>query len=197
MDNLNHLVSEKILACPNHSTKDENYINIGDQTLIESRNRRQIPVNPGGYFEDYVAFYFGNRPPMLYNIQKGFKNATKRNPCEIVYLVTTLSTVKQAGLSFVFTDGHAYHNFTQFFNQENDLKHVDWNAVNLKRWDETEDDPDRKRRKQAECLIYKELPLKLIKAIIVYDETAKSKILSIFKQYDFDCDVLIKPKWYY
>ena len=197
MDNLNHLFSEGMLTCPNHPAKDENYINIGDQTLIESRNKKQIPVKPGGYFDDYVAFYFGNRPPMLYNIQQGFKNVIRRHPREIVYLVTSFPAVKEAELSFVFTDGHAYHNFTQFFNHESDLKLVDWNAVNLKRWDETEDDPDRKRRKQAEFLIYKEAPLELIRAIIVYDDAAKKQILSIFEQYDFECNVLVKPNWYY
>lgn len=197
MDNLNHLFSEGMLTCPNHPAKDENYFNIGDQTLIESRNKKQIPVKPGGYFDDYVAFYFGNRPPMLYNIQQGFKNVIRRQPREIVYLVTSFPAVKEAELSFVFTDGHAYHNFTQFFNHESDLKLVDWNAVNLKRWDETEDDPDRKRRKQAEFLIYKEAPLELIRAIIVYDDAAKKQILSIFEQYDFECNVLVKTNWYY
>jgi len=48
---------------------------------------------------------------------------------------------------------------SQFFNDEDSLEEVDWNAVKLKRWTDTEDDPDRKRRKQAEFLVFNELPL--------------------------------------
>lgn len=196
-DNLKHMLSKGVLTCPNHTIKDKNYVNIGDQTLIKSRNKKRIPLMPGSYFDDYVAFYFGPRPPMLYEIQNGFNNVTKRCPREIIYIVTDFHTIKDAGLTFVFTDGHAYHNFTRFFNNENDLKYVDWNAVKLKRWNDTEEDPDRKRRKQAECLIYRELSLELIKAFIVYDEVEKDKILTIFEQFGLKHNVFIKPQWYY
>ena len=197
IDNLDYILTRGILTCPNHPLRDENYLNIGDQTLIKSRNKKQIPVEPGGYFHDYVAFYFGYRPPMLYEIQRGYNKVIKRHPSEIIYLVTTFDEVKNAGLSFVFTDGHAYHNFTQFFKHESELKHVDWSAVYLKKWNETEEDPDRKRRKQAELLIHKELPLELIKAFFTYDDAARQKILSIFGKHGFTCSVLVKPQWYY
>ncbi|MEA3448984.1 MAG: DUF4433 domain-containing protein [Bacteroidota bacterium] len=197
VDNLKHMLSKGVLTCPKHFIKDKNYVNIGDQTLIKSRNKKRIPVKPGGYFDDYVAFYFGSRPPMLYEIQNGFNNVTKRHPREIIYIVTDFYTVKDAGLSFVITDGHAYHNFTRFFNNDTGLKYVDWNAVKLKRWNDTEEDPDRKRRKQAECLIYRELSLELIKAFIVYDEVEKDKILTIFEQIGLKHNVFIKPQWYY
>lgn len=197
IDNLNFLLSEGVLTCPGHCSKNEHYINIGDQTLIENRKKRQIPLPPGGGFDNYVAFYFGYRQPMLYEIQKGFNNVQKRHPNEIVYLVTTFTTIKNAGLSFVFTDGHAYHNFTQFFNHENDLRYIDWNTIKLKQWNDTETDPDRKRRKQAECLIYHEVPLNLIKAFVVYNDTAKTKILSIFEKHGVVQPIYVKPQWYY
>ena len=113
---------------------------------------------------------------MLYNIQKGYNNVVKRKPEDIIYLVTSFKTIKENKSEFVFTDGHGYHNLSQFFNDEKYLKEVDWKTVSLIKWNDTEDDPDRKRKKQAEFLIYKEVPFSMIKAIITYNESTKIKI---------------------
>lgn len=197
IDNLNYILSIGKLTCLNHSESDPNYINIGDTSLIRNRGTRDIPVNPKGNFTDYVAFYFGARPPMLYNIQNGFNEVIKRPPETIIYLVTSFPEVKKSNRQFVFTDGHAYHMMSQFYNKESDLKEVDWNAVKLVRWNDTEEDPDRKRRKQAEFLVYKELPINALIAIVVYNNEAKSKVLSIFEKYDLALNVVVKPSWYY
>jgi len=197
IDNLDYILTIGKLTCLNHSENDSNYTNIGDTTLIRSRGTRDIPVNPGGNFSDYVAFYFGARPPMLYNIQNGFNQVTKRAPETIIYLVTSFIEVKKSRRPFVFTDGHAYHMMSQFYNKESDLKEVDWNAAKLFRWNDTEEDPDRKRRKQAEFLVYKELPVGALVAIVVYNNDAKSKVFSIFEKYDSALDVVVKPNWYY
>lgn len=197
IDNLDYILTIGKLTCLNHSESDKNYTNIGDTTLISSRGTRNIPINPKGNFSDYVAFYFGARPPMLYNIQHGFNEVIKRAPETIIYLVTSFIEVKKSGRPFVFTDGHAYHMMSQFYNMESDLKEVDWKAVKLVRWNDTEEDPDRKRRKQAEFLVYKELPISALIAIVVYNNEAKSKVLSIFEKYDLTFEVAVKPEWYY
>jgi len=85
---------------------------------------------------------------------------------------------------------------SQFFNDEDSLEEVDWNAVKLKRWTDTEDDPDRKRRKQAEFLVFNELPLDTLVAIVVYNETVKNEILTKFATYD-SRNVIVKTNWYY
>ncbi len=149
IDNLDFILKSGRITCPNHQNCDPNYIGIGDSTLISSRSSKQINIAPGGCFTDYVVFYFGRRSPMLYNIQKEFNNVIKRVPDEIIYLVTTFENVIVNDSKFVFTDGHGYHNLSQFFNQAKDLDKVDWSATKLIRWNDTEDDPDRKRRKQA------------------------------------------------
>jgi hypothetical protein len=94
LNNLDYILKTGKVTCPNHPGADSDYINIGDTTLIRSRNVREINVEPKGTFSDYIAFYFGTRSPMLYNIQNGFQGVTKRNPQEIVYLVTTFVEIK-------------------------------------------------------------------------------------------------------
>ena len=197
IDNLDHILKTGKITCPNHPESDRYYVNIGDTTLINSRGLRDIPINPKGNFLDYVAFYFGARPPMLYNIQHGYNKVTQRTPETIIYLVTSFMQIKESGKQFVFTDGHAYHNMSQFYNRESDLKEIDWKAVKRIRWNDTEEDPDRKRRKQAEFLIYKELPFSALVAIVVYNNDAKSKVLSKLEQYNLSLNIVIKSKWYY
>ncbi len=195
--NLDFILESGKLTCPSHINADPKYKGIGDSTLIGSRSSKQINIEPNGNFTDYVAFYFGVRSPMLYAIQKGFNDVTKRSPQEIIYLVTTFEKIKENECQYVFTDGHGYHSMSQFFNDENSLEEVDWDTVNLFRWNDTDDDPDRKRRKQAEFLVFKELPLTALTAVVVYNEVVKNEILTKFAGHDFTCNVIVKPKWYY
>ncbi len=197
IDNLDFILESGKLTCPNHPDCDPNYIGIGDATLINSRSTKEVNIEPYGNFTDYVAFYFGERSPMLYAIQKGFNGVTKRHPETIIYLVTTFTKIKEHESLYVFSDGHGYHLMSQFFNAEDDLEEVDWDIVNLRRWNDTEDDPDRKRRKQAEFLVYQELPLPAIVGIGVYNEAAKTNILTKFAEHDFVRDVIVKPDLYY
>lgn len=97
----------------------------------------------------------------------------------------------------IFSDGHGYHSMSQFFNDEDSLEEVDWETVNLVRWNDTEDDPDRKRRKQAKFLVFKELSLTALVAVVVYNETVKNEILAKFAEHDLTCNVIVKPNWYY
>lgn len=197
IDNLDFILKSGKLTCPSHTDSDPNYIGIGDTTLIGSRSSKLIDIEPKGNFTDYIAFYFGARSPMLYAIQKGFNGVTKRNPREIVYLVSDFENIKVKNCRYVFTDGHGYHSMSQFFNDEDGLEEVDWNAVKLIRWTDTEDDPDRKRRKQAEFLVFKELPLSALIGIVVHSEVVKNTVLIKLAEHEFTCKVIVKPNLYY
>ena len=197
IDNLDFILESGKLTCPSSSDCDPNYIGIGDVTLISSRSSKEVNIEPNGNFTDYVAFYFGARSPMLYSIQKGFNGVTKRSPETIIYLVTTFENIKEAESQYVFSDGHGYHLMSQFFNTEDDLDEVDWDTVNLNRWNDTEHDPDRKRRKQAEFLVYEEVPLSAIIGVGVYNEAAKTNILAKFAEHDFTSNVIVKRDLYY
>lgn len=197
INNLDFIFKSQKISCPNSPDSDSNFIGIGDSSLIQSRKSRQIPIVPNGDFSDYVAFYFGARSPNLFNIQRGYNNVTKRPPEDIVYLITNFETVKNNNSDFVFTDGHGYHHLSQFFKQETDLKEVDWKTVNLIRWNDTEEDPDRKRKKQAEFLIHNQLPFSMILAIVVYNENAKSIVSAKLAANNISCNVVVKPNYYY
>jgi hypothetical protein len=73
---------------------------------------------------------------------------------DIIHLVSNVQAVVEAGFSFVFTDGHGIMVLTDFFEEIGDLDHIDWDLMSSRYWYDTAEDPDRKRRRQAEFLIY-------------------------------------------
>jgi hypothetical protein len=196
--NLERILKLGRLTCPTHPKADIHYEGIGDESLKLSRSSRTIPLPPGGTFSDYVAFYFGPRSPMLYNIRHGFLGVRKRPQEEIIYLVSSYEKVKELQLPFVYFDGHAYHHLSQPFNDDRGLAEIDWEAVKAKRWqDDPESDPDRKRRKQAELLVHREVPLTGIIGIAVYQEAVVPEVQTLLDTYNLRIKVKALPDWYY
>jgi len=197
IDNLDFILKSGKLTCPSSSDCDEQYIGIGDRALVEVRSAKKITIEPKGDFKDYVSFYFGPRSPMLHSIQNGYQGVIKRSPEEIIYLISTFGDVNENDYKYVFSDGHGCHSMSQFFNDEENFDEVDWDAVKLKRWHDTEDDPDRKRRKQAEFLIYGDLPFSVIAGIVVYNESAEVNVVAKLAEHGVKCDVIVKSNLYY
>jgi len=195
-DNLYSILKKGKIFAPNFS-KDKNYISIGETELIEHRSELTIPIKPFGNIKDYVAFYFGVRSPMLYCIKKGF-DVKKRDQSEIIYLISSIEKINELNKKFVFTDGHAYASFTQFYNEESKLDNIDWKAVKLIRWNNTNDDPDRKRRKQAECFIHKFIEVKGLLGVAVYNKECYNYIQQTLKDTSSsNIKLIIKSNWYY
>lgn len=194
-NNLQILIDENKLCSPNAGI-NPNYISIGETDLIRQRGSKQINIEPYGVMRDYISFYFGTRSPMLYCIKNGF-NVQRRLQNEIIYLITTLEKLTELNCRFVFTDGHSFAAYTQFFNDIRYLNQIDWSAVKLRQWSNTEADPDRKRRKEAECLVFQEMPFSAITSIAVYNQEAYNYILDVLQRNNLNIPVKIEISWYY
>jgi hypothetical protein len=96
------------LHCRNSPTFDPNHRNIGNPELIERRHHRTVPIPPGGVLSDYVPFYFTPSSIMLFNIKTGWGGVQQVPQREIVICVSSLRTLAERGIPFVFTDRHAY-----------------------------------------------------------------------------------------
>lgn len=73
-NNLDYIFQTQKLCSAKHPEIDPDYKPIGETTLIRSRSSKKIIMCGKLYstLEDYIPFYFGPRPPMLYAIQHGF-----------------------------------------------------------------------------------------------------------------------------
>ncbi|MCX7924540.1 MAG: DUF4433 domain-containing protein [Fimbriimonadales bacterium] len=165
--------------------------------LKHKRKMRPVPVPPYGRLADYVPFYFAPRSPMLYAIHTGFV-ASGLSQDEIVYLVTSVETVAQAGKAFVFTDCHPLSNFPRFSNDLRQLNEfVDWSVMRSLTWCNTSQDSNRKSRRQAEFLVHQELEWTLIEQIGVYDAARQASVVQLLQQASYQPVVLIRRDWYY
>ncbi len=86
---------------------------------------------------------------------------------------------------------------TDFYNDLHDLNQIDWHIMRSMYWHDTEDDPDRKRRRQAEFLVYGFVPIHLLVAVAVKSSEWESKVKQIVLPYGYEGSVVIRPDWYF
>jgi hypothetical protein len=128
--------------------------------------------------------------------QDGWKTTMKTKK-PLIYAVSTVETIVQANLGYIFSDGHGIAAFTQWYDRLSDLDKVDWDMVYANYWADTVDDMDRQRRKQAEFLVHRFCPWDSVKMIGVLNKSIKEKVKRIFEQKNISVPVKIRRQWYY
>lgn len=168
------------------------YKPIGDKNVIDKRKTTIDGID----LTQYIPFYFGPRSIMLYVIQHGYNGVEKQLPENVVYCVVKIEDIIKNKVQCIFSDGHALSAFTKFYgsNQLSNLNEIiSFDDVYAKYWN-SEEDLDLKRRKEAELLVKEKLPREFICGYIVYNESAKLKLLG------FGIDsrrVVVKPEFYF
>lgn len=173
------------------------YCAIHDESIRIRRGGRGIPCGPCGTVDDYVSFYLGPRSPMLYRIWKGeVEFGGGQRP--IVYLVSSVERLQELGLQFVFSDGHGLAEITRWYDEPDQLDHLDWTAIQARFWLDTEEDPDRCRRKQAELLIHRFVPWEALVGIAVLDQEMARELETRLESVVAEIPYLnARPDWYY
>lgn len=148
---------------------------------------------------DYVPFYFGPLSPMMLNLKTGRVAGYNEGQKPLIYLVSTAQDVEASGAGFVFSDGHGLAAFTEWFDDLSALNQIDWKVVLARYWKDTLEDMDRKRRKQAEFLIYRFCPWALIQEIVVMNQVVKERVEKILGEYPEELcrPVSVRSDWYY
>jgi len=177
--------------------EDTGYTSIAHQSIQDRRAHTPVPCGPCGVLHDYVPFYFAARSPMLFAISRGNVEGFTGGQQSIVHLVSTAQAVQAAGLGFVFTDGHGIMAFTEFFDDLAHLDEVDWPLMEARYWADTDDDLDRKRRRQAEFLVHRRFPVALIQGIGVINEGKKQETEALLAEFGLAIPVAVKRGWYY
>ncbi|MCP9234747.1 DUF4433 domain-containing protein [Lewinella sp. JB7] len=182
LDNIPLILRDGIYAM-NSVKPDAHYRFIADQAIIDRRATKAVPVAPGGTLADYVPFYFGERSVMLYTINK--REMAKQE--EVVYLLVKLDSIERHNCTYCFTDGHASSALTTFYSDRAKMSKLDWEAIKAHDFRNTEDDPDRMRKKSAELLVKHHLPPTCIDHLVCYNEVALQKL----KQFVLDSGLSI------
>jgi hypothetical protein len=184
------------LHCANSKILSPNYVNIGNADLIGKRRARKVLIEPGGTLADYVPFYFTPFSVMMMNIHSG-RSVIKRENDEIVILVSSLHRIKNLALPFVFTNAHAYPDWTNYYSDLENLEEIDWNLLQNRDFRRDPDDPRKVERYQAEALIYQHLPVEGLLGIICYNEELKSKLETQIARMNLELSVHVRKRWYF
>jgi hypothetical protein len=165
--------------------------------LKQKRAATSVEISPGGTLADYVPFYFGPRSPMLFAYKNGRVTGKPENQDDLIYFATYAEDIAKAPLKFAFTDGHPIREPKAFYNDLSDLKFVDLPLMKQTMWNDTDDDPDRMRRRQAEFLVFKAISLKLFRVIGTRTTQAKNEVVRMLQDFRLDLPCTTKPEWYY
>ncbi|MDP3350695.1 MAG: DUF4433 domain-containing protein [Hydrogenophaga sp.] len=194
------LLARGVLHAPNHTPNDGlGYRTIHDVNVQANRRMKQVGCGPGGTVHDYLPFYFGPRSVMLLNLKSGRVAGYNEGQEPLVYLRSSAQAVAAAGLQFAFTDGHGLATFTEWFDDLAKLDAVDWPLLKERYWNDTPQDNDRQRRKQAEFLVWQSLPWNLVDAIGVLSPAMKQRVEGIIQQFPQrkQVGVSVVPDLYY
>ena len=179
-------------------TQGLSYEDIAHERLQDRRATTTVPCGSGGNLHDYVPFYFGPRPPMLYSIHQGFVEGYQQGQSLVVHLLTTAEAVQNAGIPFTFTDGHAVMAYTNFFTDLERLPQVvDLPLMRERLWFDSAEEPNRKWRRQAEFLVYRQLPWELILGIAVIDSAIEQQVQQLISGASYQPRVAVRAHWYY
>jgi hypothetical protein len=169
------------------------YVEIGNQELIQKRTTRVVDCEPGGTLSDYVPFYFTPFTPMMYNIITGY-GVPKRPAADILILVSSLHHLVKQGITFAFSDRHAYLKAARFSNNLADLSWIIWPT--LQKRDFKKDDVDKFEKYQAEALSHRHVPVNALLGIACYNDSVRAAVQAEANKNGVALKVSAQPKWY-
>jgi ssDNA thymidine ADP-ribosyltransferase, DarT len=176
-------------------------VEIGYHHIKRRRAQRVVPCGAGGTLADYVPSYFAPRSPMLSAITNGRVGPEAARTDQIVYLVSTTQSLRNAGLTVVASNRHAELDYAEMSDLDGDLDHdgfVDWPLMTARYWSNTPDDPDRKERRQAECLVHPHVPWQAIEGVITKTEQARSQVELVLGTVAAQpARVAVRAEWYF
>jgi hypothetical protein len=197
-DNLSGIVNRGgIFAQSQMEHEPVDYMDIAHRRIQDRRSETPVPCGPGGCLHDYVPFYFAPRSPMLYAIKMGNVEDCTAGQKDIIYLVASTQKIQAAGIGFVFADGHGIMDWSEFYEDLDDLSEIDWDIMKEKYWRDTFEDPDRKRRRQAEFLVFHQFPWNIVEKIGVFDKKVEREVVETISIVSYKPTVNIEHGWYY
>ena len=173
-------------------------VDIGEPGIKERRRRLLTGFHDGAVVADYVPFYWTAKSPMMHREVNYGAGQYEGGPDGLALLGLPLTRVIELGLDFCFSDGNASQPRTSFTDSIEELQEMmemppllDWY------WKDTEMHADRQRRRQAELLVHKELPLTAIDFVVVHSSTTLSKVKAILSSSAPSAKFVTRPAFFF
>lgn len=188
LDNLPAIARHGGLWAKAHLPEGSLQADLAHQNIQDRRHAFVVPGSERRTLHDFVPFYFCPKSPMLFR--------RREHQESIVYLVSRPSQCQDSGLDWIFTDSHAVTMLARYSRDPGDLSRLDWEAIQSDSWGGAENQEIR-RRKQAEWLVYRFVPLGAIRGLAAMTPESKSNAESILKQAGISLACKTVRSWYF
>ena len=170
---------------------------VGDRGVKGRRRRRPVPVG-SRTVADHVPFYLAPRSPMMYKIHRGGVPQYTGSIHELVYLVTTVELLQEAGASLLLSDRNAAKAVAAFSAEPADWDDlVDWPLMGAERWDSTAEDPERMERRMAECLVHAAVPWSVVGWVAASTQQRADAVREVLDAVGSSARAIVRPRWYF
>jgi hypothetical protein len=174
-DNLQLLLEAEGICASAHEFARCNsgrYVQIGAADVIQKRAQKMMPIGSdvSKPLNEYVPFYFAHKSLMLYNIITG-TNVARCDRKDLVLLVAyaeELAAANPAIGHIITTNGNAAAEITIFkLGYQQVESFVSFDLIDSGNFASDARDVDKKRRYNAEFLVYRFVPLSFVRHILV------------------------------
>jgi hypothetical protein len=180
LENLDSIVKNGVLCTNSKNEKRIEHVNVAAQTIQARRSTMEVPCEPNGTVHDYVPFYLCSTNPMFLSL------VNQKNVDQALVIFFAISINYVARDNVVFTSASANTGSPpDFFSNPEDLRHLDWELIGIKKWARGAD--DELHRRMAEVLVYKNVPVTDLEYIVVWNESIKNQVESIFALNNVKC----------
>lgn len=147
------LVSHNLANVHRYVQKD-----ISNKDVNVRRSRNESIFNRS--IHEYVPLYFNPKNPMLY--------FHRFSQADIVILAIDANLLNQSNT--IFSDGNAASGSSKFYDNPDDLIHLNWKCIKAKYWGDYQDG---RRIRCAEALVYSKIPIESIKKVFCINTNSK------------------------
>ena len=200
VDRLSSIIADGHLWCDAvmDSSRADTGTTIGISDIKRRRRERMLSSHRSLHIGDCVPFYFCPRSVMLYVIRRANhpELSYRGGQGPIIHLEADLrETVAWADSNerrWAFTSSNAASYYFDDFSDLANLDRLDWDAIQAREWS-----GDRKDPKQAEFLVERSIPWRMISRIGVHSPGIRDRVLALLRASDHRPTVQIRRNWYY
>lgn len=130
--------------------------------------------------------------------QEGSEEAARTE--EIAFVVSSTQRLRNGGSTVVVSNRHALLQHAEFDEDDAAMDRdgfIDWEVMRSTMWTNTEEHPDRKERRQAECLAHPSVPWSAVSEVITKTEDAGRRASTVVRHCGAATPVRVRPHWYF